>query len=418
MEGLIFAAIAAFWLMYLVPYFLHHRGDDLAEESATEIPFTPSVTIVRSGTSLAEADPGTAEVSTSLTRRAQLRDLQLRDRQAAQRRRRVLIFLLVVQLLVGGLAVFRIGAWWGCADPCRADRGVPGGGAIQRPDDAGRPCPSGGRDLCVPGRGDRCALADGGGRGPARALDRTERPGGGGRLIVGSDPDHSSDLCVEAARAPHRPHHRPLPHRCRPRARSRSLPIRSSHGCAGGPGGCRLNPARRAEDGSDHSRRTHSCPYGQSSHPSGSHRSRRRRWCTSAGCRCRSRSARVSSSTQSSAAASAAVSAQASAPAEAGEADELASDRPVDRRLPARREDRVGGHRPASDVLDLMSDRAASLGLEQSIIERDRRVWKSVTPRRSAGSRAQCSAQSVRAWNSCQGSCMPAVCWQPLTPTR
>jgi hypothetical protein len=117
MEGLIFAAIAAFWLMYLVPYFLHHRGDDLAEESATEIPFTPSVTIVRSGTSLAEADPGTAEVSTPLTRRAQLRDLQLRDRQAAQRRRRVLIFLLVVQLLVGGLAVFRIGAWWGALIP-------------------------------------------------------------------------------------------------------------------------------------------------------------------------------------------------------------------------------------------------------------------------------------------------------------
>lgn len=118
MTGVIFAVIAAFWLMYLVPYFLRHRGDDLAEESETEIPFTPSVTIVRSGTSLAEADPGTtAEVSTPLTRRAQLRSLHLCDRQAAQRRRRVLIFLLLVQLIVAGLAIAGIGAWWGALIP-------------------------------------------------------------------------------------------------------------------------------------------------------------------------------------------------------------------------------------------------------------------------------------------------------------
>jgi hypothetical protein len=116
MTGLIFAAIAAFWLMYLVPYFLRHRGDDLAEESAAEIPFSPAVTIVRSGTSLAEADPG-ATVSTPLTRRAELRELHLRDLAAAQRRRRVLIFLLVVQLLVAALAAFGIGAWWGAVIP-------------------------------------------------------------------------------------------------------------------------------------------------------------------------------------------------------------------------------------------------------------------------------------------------------------
>jgi hypothetical protein len=115
--GLIFAGIAAAWLMYLVPYFLRHRGDDLVGESADEIPFTPSVTIVRSGTSLATADPGTAAVSTPLTRRAQLRELHLRDRQAAQRRRRMLIFLLTVQVIVGGLAIVGVGAWWGAIIP-------------------------------------------------------------------------------------------------------------------------------------------------------------------------------------------------------------------------------------------------------------------------------------------------------------
>lgn len=118
LTGLIFAAIAAFWLMYLVPYVLSHRGDDAADDGGDlAIPFTPSVTIVRSGSSLAEADPGTAPVSTPLTRRAQLRELHNVDLRAAQRRRRVLIFLLIVQLAVGTLAIFGIGAWWGALIP-------------------------------------------------------------------------------------------------------------------------------------------------------------------------------------------------------------------------------------------------------------------------------------------------------------
>lgn len=117
MTGLIFGGIAALWLIYLVPYFLNHRSDDLIDDVDPAIPFTPAVTIVRSGTSLAEADPGTVGVSTPLTRRAQLRELHLRDLQAAQRRRRVLIFLLIVQVIVGTLAIFRIGDWWGALIP-------------------------------------------------------------------------------------------------------------------------------------------------------------------------------------------------------------------------------------------------------------------------------------------------------------
>jgi len=43
-------------------------GDDAADDGADMVvPFTPSVTIVRSGSSLAEADPGSAPVSTPLT---------------------------------------------------------------------------------------------------------------------------------------------------------------------------------------------------------------------------------------------------------------------------------------------------------------------------------------------------------------
>ena len=115
---MIFAAIAAFWLMYLVPHVLSHRGDDAVDDGDDmAIPFTPTVTIVRGGSSLAEADPGSAPVSTPLTRRAQLRDLHSHDLRAAQRRRRVLIFLLIVQLIVGSLAIFSLGAWWGALIP-------------------------------------------------------------------------------------------------------------------------------------------------------------------------------------------------------------------------------------------------------------------------------------------------------------
>ena len=115
--GLIFGAIAAAWLIYLVPYFLRQRGIELGEDIDPAIPFSPAVTIVRSGSSLAEADPGAADISTPLTRRAKLRELRMLDVQAAQRRRRVLIFLLIAQVIVAGLAAFGIGAWWGALVP-------------------------------------------------------------------------------------------------------------------------------------------------------------------------------------------------------------------------------------------------------------------------------------------------------------
>lgn len=109
--GLIFGAIAAAWLVYLVPYFLRHRADDLVD-GVDQVDQVMPVTIVQHGMSLADAVPSGVDVSTPLTRRAKLRELRLLDAQAAQRRRRVLIFLLVVQLIVAGLAAFGIGAWW------------------------------------------------------------------------------------------------------------------------------------------------------------------------------------------------------------------------------------------------------------------------------------------------------------------
>ena len=109
--GLLFGAIAAIWLVYLVPYFLRHRGEDL-EAGESEIPFSAAVTIVSTGSSLAEADAGTAEISTPLTRRAQLRELKQIDARAAQRRRRVLLVLLAAQLVVATLVLLQVLLWW------------------------------------------------------------------------------------------------------------------------------------------------------------------------------------------------------------------------------------------------------------------------------------------------------------------
>lgn len=114
---MIFGGIAAAWLVYLVPYFLHHRSVPALDEGEPAIPFSASVTIVRTGSSLADADQGAAAISTPLTRRAALYELERIDAQAAQRRRRVLIFLLAVQVVVGALALVGVGSWWGALIP-------------------------------------------------------------------------------------------------------------------------------------------------------------------------------------------------------------------------------------------------------------------------------------------------------------
>lgn len=111
LTGLIFGAIAAIWLVFLVPYYLRQRGEDLETEES-EVPFGSAVTIVTTGASLAEADPGLAEVSTPLTRRAQLRELAQIDARAAQRRRRVLLVLLLGQLVVATLVLLQLLQWW------------------------------------------------------------------------------------------------------------------------------------------------------------------------------------------------------------------------------------------------------------------------------------------------------------------
>lgn len=118
--GLIFVALAAGWLAYLVPLLLrrHENGlmDEIEPGDPVE-PFTPHVTVVRRGNPLDSAENGTAVVSTPLNRRAALRELADLDREAAGRRRCVLILLVTVTVVVGVLAGFSVAPWWTLAVP-------------------------------------------------------------------------------------------------------------------------------------------------------------------------------------------------------------------------------------------------------------------------------------------------------------
>ena len=115
--GLIFGAVAAFWLVYLVPLILNRKENGLLDEVEPGEPFSASVTIVRRGTPLESAENGTAVISTPLNRRAALRELSQVDREAARRRRIVLVFLAAVASVVGALAGFGLVSWWTIAAP-------------------------------------------------------------------------------------------------------------------------------------------------------------------------------------------------------------------------------------------------------------------------------------------------------------
>ncbi len=120
--GLIFGAIAIAWLAYLVPHFAR-RGDDeaIVDEADPASRFSESMRILRRGTAplldqdLAEI--GSFEVSTPVTRRAAIADLQRMETLAASRRRRVLVALLVALTAVVGVALPGMAPWWTTAIP-------------------------------------------------------------------------------------------------------------------------------------------------------------------------------------------------------------------------------------------------------------------------------------------------------------
>jgi hypothetical protein len=119
--GLIFGAIAIAWLAYLVPYFARRRDDDVVAAVDPADRFSESMRILKRGTApLLDQDLAVIseyEVSTPMTRRAAIRDLQRLEALAARRRRRVLLALLAVLTVVVGLAAAGLVPWWAAAVP-------------------------------------------------------------------------------------------------------------------------------------------------------------------------------------------------------------------------------------------------------------------------------------------------------------
>ena len=119
--GLIYAAIVAAWLAYLIPTYLKRHANDDYEESDPRSRFTSSIKIIREGSSAARDEDGEllgeAEVSTPLTRRAALAGVRRSEQIAASRRRRVLLVLLVAVTACLALSVAGLIPFWSIAIP-------------------------------------------------------------------------------------------------------------------------------------------------------------------------------------------------------------------------------------------------------------------------------------------------------------
>lgn len=117
--GLIFGAIVAAWLAYLLPmYMKKHQAENSEADPATR--FSESVKIVQFGDEPAEADGRPVRrttVSTPVTRRAAVAAIVRSERQAAGRRRNVIIVLGVLLVVFGLLAGFGVTPWWVLAIP-------------------------------------------------------------------------------------------------------------------------------------------------------------------------------------------------------------------------------------------------------------------------------------------------------------
>ena len=208
--GLIFGAVAALWLLYLVPLILNRRENGFFDEvEPGEQAFSASVTIVRRGTELDSAEAGSAVVSTPLNRRAALRELADIDREAARRRRYVLLFLLLTTTLLAVAAALGWVDWWHPLIPVGliviflviARFSVK---AMRRDLDRRAERIRGGD--CVHEETVEITVLEP--QHEARAVGRDHRAGGGPRITVGSDPDNGTDVREQAAGPQDRSHDR------------------------------------------------------------------------------------------------------------------------------------------------------------------------------------------------------------------
>ncbi|WP_420174255.1 hypothetical protein [Luteococcus sp. OSA5] len=107
MTGLIFVAIALAWLAYLVPSFLAHRDHADVDELDPMERFSQAVQIVAPSSFRDES-----EVSTPLMRRAARAEIHRTAKQAARRRRTVLLVLLSLTVIATISAALGAVIWY------------------------------------------------------------------------------------------------------------------------------------------------------------------------------------------------------------------------------------------------------------------------------------------------------------------
>ncbi|CAI9400884.1 hypothetical protein [Aestuariimicrobium sp. T2.26MG-19.2B] len=121
--GIIFALVVIAGLAYLIPWYASRRSGSTIEDEDES--FADSMTLIRRAGALVDPAAGECEVSTPMTRRAGLYEVQQAHRAAAVRRRRVMLTLLALTVVTAALPFALRGApgWvpsvpvWGAAIP-------------------------------------------------------------------------------------------------------------------------------------------------------------------------------------------------------------------------------------------------------------------------------------------------------------
>jgi len=118
LAGIVISVLVLAVLAFGLPWLSVHRDDIDALDGDPAERFSGSMRILRENTIADyDEDEPPVEVSTPLTRRAELTELRLMARAAAMRRRRMVTVLGVITLLCLGLSVFNIVPGWAVAIP-------------------------------------------------------------------------------------------------------------------------------------------------------------------------------------------------------------------------------------------------------------------------------------------------------------
>ncbi|RRD05128.1 hypothetical protein EII34_07220 [Arachnia propionica] len=111
LAGIVITVMVLATLGLGLPWLVNHRDDDDVLDSDPSERFSDTMRILRRDV-VDYAREVDTEVSTPLTRRAEMKELRLLAISAARRRRRVMTSLVVATLLGLGLSLFSVVPWW------------------------------------------------------------------------------------------------------------------------------------------------------------------------------------------------------------------------------------------------------------------------------------------------------------------